>query len=114
MRTLDVAKRLIDKGFHPPTIYFPLTVEEGMLIEPTETESLETLDAFADALLEIAREAREDPELVTARAARRAGPAPRRGDRGPPAEPPLAGHDRRPDALPGLSAEPVVFDANLK
>jgi len=64
VRTLDVAKRLIDKGFHPPTIYFPLTVEEGMLIEPTETETLETLDAFADALLEIAREAREDPELV--------------------------------------------------
>jgi glycine dehydrogenase subunit 2 len=64
VRTLDVAKRLIDKGFHPPTIYFPLTVEEAMLIEPTETESLETLDAFADALVEIAREAHEDPELV--------------------------------------------------
>ncbi len=65
VRTLDIAKRLIDKGYHPPTIYFPLTVEEGMLIEPTETESLETLDAFADALLEIAREAETDPELVT-------------------------------------------------
>jgi glycine dehydrogenase subunit 2 len=65
VRTLDVAKRLIDKGFHPPTIYFPLTVEEGMLIEPTETETLETLDAFADALLEIAHEARDEPALVT-------------------------------------------------
>ncbi len=64
VRTLDVAKRLIDKGFHPPTIYFPLTVEEAMLIEPTETESLETLDAFAEAMLEIAREARDDPETV--------------------------------------------------
>jgi glycine dehydrogenase subunit 2 len=64
VRTLDVAKRLIDKGFHPPTIYFPLTVEEGMLIEPTETESLETLDAFADAMLEIAREAHDTPDLV--------------------------------------------------
>jgi glycine dehydrogenase subunit 2 len=64
VRTLDVAKRLIDKGFHPPTIYFPLTVEEAMLIEPTETESLETLDAFADALVEIAREAHDDPQLV--------------------------------------------------
>jgi glycine dehydrogenase subunit 2 len=64
VRTLDIAKRLIDKGFHPPTIYFPLTVEEGMLIEPTETESLETLDAFADALIEIAREAETDPDLV--------------------------------------------------
>jgi glycine dehydrogenase subunit 2 len=65
VRTLDVAKRLIDKGFHPPTIYFPLTVDEAMLIEPTETESLETLDAFADALLEIAHEAETDPDLVT-------------------------------------------------
>ena len=65
VRTLDVAKRLIDKGFHPPTIYFPLIVEEAMLIEPTETESLETLDAFADALLEIAAEARTEPALVT-------------------------------------------------
>ena len=64
VRTLDIAKRLIDKGFHPPTIYFPLTVEEGMLIEPTETESVETLDAFADALIAIAHEADEDPELV--------------------------------------------------
>jgi len=64
VRTLDVAKRLIDKGYHPPTVYFPLTVEEGMLIEPTETESLETLDGFADALIEIAREAETDPELV--------------------------------------------------
>ncbi len=65
VRTLDVAKRLIDKGYHPPTIYFPLTVEEAMLIEPTETESLETLDGFADALIEIAREADTDPGLVT-------------------------------------------------
>ena len=69
MRTLDIAKRLIDYGFHPPTIYFPLIVEEGMLIEPTETESLETLDAFADALIAIAAEARRDPEIVTIGAA---------------------------------------------
>ena len=65
VRTLDIAKRLIDFGFHPPTIYFPHIVEEGMLIEPTETESVETLDAFADTLIEIAREARETPEIVT-------------------------------------------------
>jgi glycine dehydrogenase subunit 2 len=64
VRTLDVAKRLIDHGYHPPTIYFPLIVEECLLIEPTETESLETLDAFADALLAIADEARRDPEIV--------------------------------------------------
>jgi glycine dehydrogenase subunit 2 len=65
VRTLDIAKRLIDHGFHPPTIYFPLIVEEGMLIEPTETESIETLDAFAAALIAIAGEAETDPDLVT-------------------------------------------------
>ncbi len=64
VRTLDIAKRLIDYGFHPPTVYFPLTVEEGMLIEPTETEPLETLDAFVDAMVAIVREARDEPELV--------------------------------------------------
>jgi glycine dehydrogenase subunit 2 len=65
VRTLDIAKRLIDHGFHPPTIYFPLITAEGMLIEPTETESVETLDAFAEALIEIADEARRDPDAVT-------------------------------------------------
>jgi glycine dehydrogenase subunit 2 len=64
IRTLDVAKRLIDHGFHPPTIYFPLLVEECLLIEPTETETLEDLDAFADALLAVHREAHEHPELL--------------------------------------------------
>ena len=64
VRTLDIAKRLIDHGYHPPTIYFPLIVEECLLIEPTETESLETLDAFADALIAVAEEARRDPELL--------------------------------------------------
>jgi glycine dehydrogenase subunit 2 len=63
-RTLDVAKRLIDYGFHPPTIYFPLTVEEALLIEPTETEALETLDLFVDALTAIVGEAHRDPELL--------------------------------------------------
>ncbi len=65
VRTLDIAKRLIDHGFHPPTIYFPLIVDEGMLIEPTETESVETLDAFADALAAIVEEADRDPAMVT-------------------------------------------------
>jgi glycine dehydrogenase subunit 2 len=64
VRTLDIAKRLIDHGFHPPTIYFPLIVDEGMLIEPTETESIETLDAFADALIAIAHEAETDPQQI--------------------------------------------------
>jgi glycine dehydrogenase subunit 2 len=64
VRTLDIAKRLIDYGYHPPTIYFPLIVDEAMLIEPTETESLETLDAFADALITIAAEAESTPDVV--------------------------------------------------
>jgi glycine dehydrogenase subunit 2 len=59
-RTLDIAKRLIDYGFHPPTVYFPLIVPEALMIEPTETESKRSLDAFADALLRIADEARHD------------------------------------------------------
>ncbi|MDE3069626.1 MAG: aminomethyl-transferring glycine dehydrogenase subunit GcvPB, partial [Acidobacteriota bacterium] len=64
VRTLDLAKRLLDFGFHPPTVYFPLLVEEAVMIEPTETETRETLDAFADAVAEVLREAAEDPELV--------------------------------------------------
>jgi glycine dehydrogenase subunit 2 len=64
VRTLDVAKRLIDYGFHPPTVYFPLTVEEALLIEPTETESLETLDSFAEALRCIVDEAHASPDLL--------------------------------------------------
>lgn len=62
--TLDVAKRLLDHGYHPPTIYFPLIVHNALMIEPTETESLETLDAFCDAMIEIAKEAKESPELL--------------------------------------------------
>src|SRR3954447_24314990 len=61
---LDVAKRLMDYGFHPPTIYFPLVVPEALMIEPTETEAKETLDAFADAMIAIAREAADSPELL--------------------------------------------------
>jgi glycine dehydrogenase subunit 2 len=61
---LDVAKRLMDYGFHPPTVYFPLVVPEALMIEPTETEAKETLDAFADAMLAIAHEAAEEPELL--------------------------------------------------
>ncbi|MFO7743625.1 MAG: aminomethyl-transferring glycine dehydrogenase subunit GcvPB [Anaerolineae bacterium] len=64
VHTMDVAKRLIDYGFHPPTVYFPLIVEEALMIEPTETESQETLDAFADAMLDIVAEARDDPDLL--------------------------------------------------
>ncbi|HSC41702.1 MAG TPA: aminomethyl-transferring glycine dehydrogenase subunit GcvPB, partial [Candidatus Binatia bacterium] len=62
--TLDIAKRLLDYGHHPPTIYFPLVVSGALMIEPTETETPETLDDFIDAMLAIAAEAKEDPELV--------------------------------------------------
>ena len=64
VRALDVAKRLMDYDFHPPTNYFPLIVHEALMIEPTETENKATLDAFADALLKIAEEARTQPELL--------------------------------------------------
>ena len=62
---LNIAKRLLDYGFHPPTIYFPLIVSEALMIEPTETESKETLDKFADAMKKIAKEVKEEPEVVT-------------------------------------------------
>jgi glycine dehydrogenase subunit 2 len=64
VRAMDVAKRLIDLGFHPSTVYFPLVVEEAMMVEPTETESKETLDLFAEAMLQVAKEATEDPDLL--------------------------------------------------
>ncbi len=66
VRTLDIAKRLLDFDFHPPTIYFPLIVHEALMIEPAETENRETLEGFARALLAIAREARTEPEKVKA------------------------------------------------
>ena len=62
--TLHVAKRLLDHGFHAPTIYFPLLFHESLMIEPTETESKETLDRFIEVMRSIAREAREEPETV--------------------------------------------------
>ena len=64
VRTLDIAKRLIDFGIHPPTVYFPLIVEEALMIEPTETETRATLDTFIEAMTRIAREAQETPDLV--------------------------------------------------
>jgi glycine dehydrogenase subunit 2 len=64
VKTLDVAKRLLDHGFHPPTVYFPLLVDEALMVEPTETETRETLDAFAEAIAQIVAEAREDPQIA--------------------------------------------------
>ena len=66
VRTTDIAKRLIDYGVHPPTVYFPLIVEEALMIEPTETESIESLDEFAEALISVAQEAESDAELLHA------------------------------------------------
>ena len=64
VKTLDVAKRLIDYGFHPPTVYFPLVVRGALMIEPTETETKQTIDEFVEALVAISREAHENPEQV--------------------------------------------------
>ena len=64
LATLDLAKRLLDFGFHPPTVYFPLLVEEALMVEPTETETKESLDAFADAIEQILAEAETDPEIA--------------------------------------------------
>jgi glycine dehydrogenase subunit 2 len=66
IKTLDLAKRLLDFGFHPPTVYFPLLVEEALMVEPTETETKETLDAFAEVIAAILREAADDPEIARA------------------------------------------------
>jgi len=62
--TLDVAKRLLDFGYHPPTIYFPLIIENSIMIEPTETESLDTIDAFIEVMINISKEAKENPNIL--------------------------------------------------
>jgi len=64
VKTLDIAKRLLDFGLHAPTVYFPLIVPEALMIEPTETESKESLDEFIQAMIQIAKEAEENPEVV--------------------------------------------------
>ena len=84
VRTLDVAKRLLDFGFYAPTVYFPLTVPEALMVEPTETESKETLDRFAEALLQIAREAEEIAGGAHLGADENAGAPPRRDERESP------------------------------
>jgi glycine dehydrogenase subunit 2 len=65
VRTLDIAKRLLDYGYHPPTIYLPLIVHESIMIEPTECETKDTLDGFIDAMLKIKAEAETNPKLLT-------------------------------------------------
>ena len=93
---MDVAKRLIDLGYHPSTVYFPLVVEEAMMVEPTETETKETLDAFAAALRQAAAEARTRPRPAARGAGHDAGPPARRGARRPPPEAPLGFAGSRP------------------
>jgi glycine dehydrogenase subunit 2 len=103
---LDVAKRLMDYGFHPPTVYFPLIVPEALMIEPTETEPKERLDAFVDAMLAIAREAAEDKEILKSAPHRR--PV-RRLDEVKAAKRAVVkyGFDAHPDLREPASAEPV-------
>ena len=79
VKTLDIAKRLLDYGFHPPTIYFPLLVDEALMFEPTETETRESLDELAEAIESILAEAEEDPRDPHRGAVHDAGPPPRRG-----------------------------------
>jgi glycine dehydrogenase subunit 2 len=64
VRTLDIAKRLLDHGYHAPTVYFPMVVDEAIMIEPTETEPKSTLDEFIEVMRQIAEEAKENPELL--------------------------------------------------
>jgi glycine dehydrogenase subunit 2 len=109
---LDVAKRLMDYDFHPPTIYFPLVVPEALMIEPTESEPKERLDAFVDAMLAIAREAAEEPELL--REAPRSRPV-RRLDEVKAAKRAIVkyGFDEHPD-LSGESGEARQLEAQKR
>ena len=95
LRALDVAKRLLELGFHSPTVYFPLIVHEALMIEPTETESPQTLAALTDALIEIAEEARREGDAATAKAAPRSTPV-SRVDEARAARRLVATYDQRP------------------
>ena len=79
--TLDIAKAILDHGIHPPTIYFPLIVEEALMVEPTETESLETLDHFVGVMREIAETGGTDPDAIKRAPVHDAGRTPGRGRR---------------------------------
>jgi glycine dehydrogenase subunit 2 len=105
---LDVAKRLMDFDFHPPTIYFPLVVPEALMIEPTETEPKERLDAFADAMLQIAREAAENPDDV--RSAPHGRPVGRL-DEVRAAKQPVVRYGFEDHPAPGPAGEPAPLEA---
>ncbi len=110
LATLDLAKRLLDFGFHPPTVYFPLLVEEALMIEPTETETKESLDAFADADRGDPHRSRDRPRGRQKRPLHNPGPPPRRSQSDPPPRrPPAAvdadGHFRGSGAAPTAGPE---------
>ena len=109
IRAMDVAKRLIDLGYHPSTVYFPLVVDEAMMVEPTETETKETLEAFAAAMRQAAAEARTDPDLLHEAPVTTPGPPAGRGASGPAPQAPMgiAGHAR---LMPSRSTDPLAED----
>ena len=109
IKTLDLAKRLLDHDFHPPTVYFPLLVDEALLIEPTETETRETLDAFAEARRGDPARGRRGPVDRAERAVRHAGAPARRGRRRQaPGDPAAAVDLRRATDRPWSVVGPVV------
>ncbi len=119
IKTLDLAKRLLDYGFHPPTVYFPLLVDEALMVEPTETETKETLDAFAEAIAAILKEAARGSGDRAERAIHDAGPPPGRGRRGQAAGHP-AGNGLSPPAMEhrdlgstGVKVSPLCLGAMM-
>jgi glycine dehydrogenase subunit 2 len=103
IKTLDIAKRLLDFRVHPPTVYFPLLVDEALMVEPTETETKETLDRFAEVMRELLAEAKEDPEI--ARNAPYTTPV-RRLDEGGAARRPVVRQQPPPPDPPGDPEDP--------
>ena len=102
---MDIAKALIDEGFHPPTVYFPLVVKEALMIEPTETENRENLDAFVAAMERIARTAETDPE--TLRTAPHTTPVGRLDEVLAARKPDLAEREEKPELKSGEGQEPI-------
>ena len=112
VKTLDIAKRLLDYGFHPPTVYFPLLVDEALMVEPTETETKETLDALRRRDRRDPRRGRGGPRDRAQRAVHDAGPPPRRGRRRQAAgHPPAALRARYLKAATWISTELIVHRA---
>ena len=105
VRAVDIAKALIDEGFHPPTIYFPLVVKEALMIEPTETENRENLDAFIAALERIARAAETDPESL--RTAPHSTPVGRLDEVLAARKPDLAEREEKTELKAGEGQEPI-------